>query len=72
MNTKNLRLVNAEKLLDMTLDDVCEYLEIGQPHFDVEEFVDELYELRHNSDHPMYCQAINDILYKLEEKLDAA
>lgn len=67
-----MRLINAERLLDMTTTEALDYIESGEPDFDIEEFKDELLELKHNNDHPIYVQAINQVLWKLEDMLDAA
>lgn len=67
-----MRLINAERLLDMTTTEALDYIESGEPDFDVEAFKDELLELKHNSDHPMYIKAIDDIIWLLEDMLDAA
>ena len=67
-----MRLINAERLLDMTTTKALDYIESGEPDFDVEAFKDELLELKYNSDHPMYVEAIKDVMYLLEDMLDAA
>lgn len=70
MNTNNIRLINAERLLDMTTTEALEYIESGSSDFDLEDFRDELLELKHNCDHSMYAQAIRDVLWKLEDIID--
>lgn len=70
MNTNNIRLINAERLLDMTTTEALDYIESGDADFDIEAFKDELLELKYNSDHPMYAHAINQVLWKLEDMLD--
>ena len=67
-----MRLINAERLLDMTTTEALDYIESGEPDFDIEAFKDELLELKYNSDHPMYIKAIIDIIWLLEDMLDAA
>lgn len=67
-----MRLINAERLLDMTTTEALDYIESGESDFDIEAFKDELLELKYNSDHPMYIKAIDDIIWLLEDMLDAA
>ena len=42
MNTNNIRLINAERLLDMTTTEALDYIESGDADFDIETFKDEL------------------------------
>ena len=65
----NIRLINAEPLLDKTTTDALAYLESGED-FNIYDLIEDIEELKSEMHNQFYHAAINDVIKLMENKID--